>query len=56
MTSTDDMQNTRMDNIEARLTALESIVIAVEANAKLLKIMALGLFAMIGINVQDFML
>ena len=52
----DQLQNSRMDNIEARLTALETIVIEVRANAKLLKIMALGLLAMIGINVQDFVL
>ena len=52
----DQLQNARMDNIEARLTALETIVIEVRANAKLLKIMALGLLAMIGINVQDFVL
>lgn len=53
MTSTDDMQNTRMDNIEARLTALETIVIEVRANAKLLKIMAIGLLTLVGVNVQD---
>lgn len=56
MTSTDDMQNNRMDNIEARLTALETIVIEVRANAKLLKVMAFGLCALAGLNVQDMML
>lgn len=56
MTSTDDMQNTRIDNIEARLTAIEAIVIEVRANAKLLKVIAIGLCALAGLNVQDIML
>lgn len=53
MIEVDDLQNTRIDNIEARLTALETIVIEVRANAKLLKIMALGLLTLVGVNVQD---
>ena len=52
----DDLQNSRMDNLEARLTALETIVIEVRANAKLLKLMALGLLTLVGVNVQDMMI
>ena len=44
------------DNIEARLTALETIIIEVRANAKMLKVMAIGLCALAGLNVQDIML
>ncbi len=51
----DDLQNSRMDNLEARLTALETIVIEVRANAKLLKIMAIGVCALAGMNVSDLM-
>ena len=49
----DDLQNQRMDNIEARLTALENLVLEVRANAKLLKVMAIALCALAGLNVQD---
>lgn len=49
----DDLQNTRIDNIEARLTALETLIIEVRANAKLLKVMAIALCALAGLNVQD---
>ncbi len=51
----DDLQNQRMDNIEARLTALENLVLEVRANAKLLKVLAFGVLAMAGLNVQDLM-
>ena len=51
--SLDDLQNTRIDNIEARLTALETLIIEVRANAKLLKVMAIALCALAGLNVQD---
>lgn len=47
------MQNERLTNIEARLTALETIIIEVRANAKMLKVMAIGLCALAGLNVQD---
>ena len=49
----DTLQNERLTNIEARLTALETIIIEVRANAKMLKIMALGLLTLVGVNVQD---
>ena len=49
----DSMQNERLTNIEARLTALETIIIEVRANAKMLKVMAIGLCALAGLNVQD---
>lgn len=49
----DDLQNQRMDNIEARLTALENLVLEVRANAKLLEVMAIALCALAGLNVQD---
>ena len=52
----DDLQNTRIDNIEARLTALETLIIEVRANAKLLKVMAIALCALAGLNVQDLVL
>lgn len=52
----DDLQNQRMDNIEARITALENLVLEVRANAKLLKVLAFGVLAMAGLNVQDLML
>jgi hypothetical protein len=51
----DDLQNQRMDNIEARLTAIENLVLEVRANAKLLKVLAFGVLAMAGLNVQDLM-
>ena len=51
----DDLQNTRIDNIEARLTALETIIIEVRANARMLKVIALGLAALAGLNVTEFM-
>lgn len=54
--SIDDLQSQRIDNLEARLTALETIVIEVRANAKLLKVMAIGICALAGLNVQDMML
>ena len=49
----DELQNQRMDNIEARLTALENLVLEVRANAKLLKVLAIGVCAIAGLNVQD---
>jgi hypothetical protein len=52
----DDLQTQRLDNLEARLTALETIVIEVRANAKLLKVLAIGICALAGLNVQDMML
>lgn len=52
----DTLQNERLTNIEARLTALETIIIEVRANAKMLKVMAIGLCALAGLNVQDIML
>lgn len=52
----DQLQNSRIDNIEARLTALETIIIEVRANAKMLKLMALGLLTLVGVNVQDFVM
>lgn len=51
--SLDDLQNTRIDNIEARLTALETIIIEVRANARMLKVIAIALCALAGLNVQD---
>jgi len=51
----DDLQNQRMDNIEVRLTAIENLVLEVRANAKLLKVLAFGVLAMAGLNVQDLM-
>ena len=52
----DDLQNQRMDNIEARLTALENLVLEVRANAKLLKVLAIGVCAIAGLNVQDMVI
>ena len=52
----DDLQNTRIDNIEARLTALETLIIEVRANAKLLKVLAIGVCAIAGLNVQDMVI
>lgn len=51
--SLDDLQNSRIDNIEARLTALETIIIEVRANARMLKVIAIALCALAGLNVQD---
>lgn len=51
--SLDDLQNSRMDNIEARLTALETIIIEVRANARMLKVIAISLCALAGLNIQD---
>lgn len=56
MTTVDELQNSRMDNLEARVTALENLVLEVRANAKLLKIMAIGVCALAGLNVQDMMI
>lgn len=53
--SVDELQSQRIDNLDARLTALETIVIEVRANAKLLKIMAIGVCALAGMNVSDLM-
>jgi hypothetical protein len=53
--SLDDLQNSRIDNIEARLTALETIIIEVRANARMLKVIAIALCALAGLNVQDLM-
>lgn len=52
----DTLQNERLTNVEARLTALETIIIEVRANAKMLKVIAIGLCALAGLNVQDIML
>ncbi len=56
LTTVDELQNSRMDNLEARVTALENLVLEVRANAKLLKIMAIGVCALAGLNVQDMMI
>lgn len=55
-TGVDELQNQRMDNIEARLTALENLVLEVRANAKLLKLLAIGVCAIAGLNVQDMVI
>lgn len=56
MIELDDLQNTRLDNLEARVQAIEQLVIEVRANARLLKVLAFSIAGLMGLSLQEFVI
>lgn len=52
----DELQNQRIDSIESRLTALETIIIEVRANARMLKGILFSVAGLAGLTVSEFMI